>query len=271
MLIHFLNVGCGNMTLIHFPDGTTLLYDCNVTTGNESRVLGYLRKAMGAKKRINIFANSHRDADHMRGVKKVHALYPIGKVWDSGVEGTTTDTPEYRAYMDLRRKVGSKEVEARKRWDYGDARLRCMNSKNPNLSDANDQSLVFKIEYAGRSLLLAGDTSFRPWKENILPSYGDDVKAAILLASHHGSKSFFDDPSDEKNWYVAHIKKIKPAMTLVSVGQNPHGLPDQAALDLYEKHSTGSDKGNKVYTTQSKGNLKLTLTKSGGCSLATNQ
>ena len=28
---HFINVGCGNMVLLHLPDGKTMLYDCNVT------------------------------------------------------------------------------------------------------------------------------------------------------------------------------------------------------------------------------------------------
>jgi hypothetical protein len=31
-----------------------------------------------------------------------------------------------------------------------------------------------KIEHGGSSVLLAGDTSFRPWKEIILPFYSDE-------------------------------------------------------------------------------------------------
>lgn len=79
------------------------------------------------------------------------------------------------------------------------------------------------------------------------------------MRSHHGSLTYFDDPSDDEHYYTAHIKKIKPDMTLISVGPNVHDLPDEKALDLYEKFSSGSNKGNKVHTTEDKGNMKLTL------------
>ena len=79
-----------------------------------------------------------------------------------------------------------------------------MNSKDNRLSDANDQSIVMKIEYRGSGVLLTGDTSFRPWKNIIVPFYADTkLRTNILLASHHGSLTFFDDPSDNKYYYTA--------------------------------------------------------------------
>jgi len=272
MDIHFIDVGCGNMTLILFPKGTTYLYDCNVTDENEEAVLEYLSKAMGTRTLIDAFICSHRDADHMRGIEKVHEEFPIQLIWDPGVEGTTTDSPEYRTYMDLRRKVGSEEIKPRTYRTTDGVTVRWMNSKDDRLSDANDQSIVMKIEDDGSSVLLAGDTSFRPWKEIILRYYSDEKLAAnILLGSHHGSISFFDDPDDDKHYYTAHIKKIKPSMTFVSVGPNVHDLPDNKAIELYEKNSSGSDKGNKVYTTEDQGNMKLTLKGNGAWSLKVRQ
>ena len=44
LILHFIDVGCGNMTLICFPNGTTYLYDCNITNDNEGRVVAYLDK-----------------------------------------------------------------------------------------------------------------------------------------------------------------------------------------------------------------------------------
>lgn len=262
MEFHFINVGQGNMVLAHFPNGSTLLFDCNVTNENERTVLMYLRRAMGYRQEISAFVNTHRDADHMRGVRKVHAAVLIKQIWDSGVEGTTTNTPEYRDYMALRNSVGSILVPPNTRWDFATTRVICMNAKDPNYSNANDQSLVFKIEFNGGSVLLTGDTSYRPWKEKILPYHGHTVKADILLASHHGSKTFFDDPSDT-NWYVEHMRTIRPYITLVSVGPNVHGLPDREAVDLYTRLSTGSNQGHKVATTGSEGNMKLTMTSTG--------
>ena len=85
LFLHFLDVGCGNMTLILFPNGTTYLYDCNVTDDNEDDVLAYLGKAMGRRSTIQAFICAHRDAAHMRCLRTVQNLFPIGEIRDPGV------------------------------------------------------------------------------------------------------------------------------------------------------------------------------------------
>lgn len=272
MEIHFIDVGIGNMTLLRFPNGKTYLFDCNVTDDNEEDVIGYLSKAMGSRENIDVFICSHRDADHMRGIKKVHDEYPIGEIRDASVPGTTTDSPEYEDYMDLRRRLGGSTIKARKCRDVGNVRLRFMNAADDEFTDANDQSIVLKIEYGNSSTILAGDTSFRPWRERILPFYSDsDLSADILLGSHHGSLSFFDDPDDEQYYYMEHLRKINPDMTIISVGPNVHDLPDKEAMKFYKKYSSGSNKGNKVYATEDQGNMKLVLKSEGGWTIKKNQ
>ena len=56
-----------------------------------------------------------------------------------------------------------------------------------------------------------------------------------------------------------------------AVGPNSHGHPHEAAIKLYRKYSTGSDKGNKVYRTDTKGTMKLTLKDGGGWLLNTSK
>lgn len=266
MKIHFINVGEGNMILIQIPNSKTIIYDCNITEENEEDVLDYLSKNVS---NVDIFINSHRDADHMRGVKKIYDEFGITEIWDSGVAGTTTDSSEYIQYMNLYRKIG-REVKSQKKWTFGDCKLRIMNSENYDFDDANEQSLVVKLEYGNNGVMLPGDASYKSWKEFIENKYSDsDLSSDILLASHHGSISFFDDPNDKKNYYVSHIKKISPVMTIISVGDNDTH-PDKKAVELYKKYSRGSNKGNKVYTTLDKGNILLTL-KENGWNLKTNQ
>lgn len=267
MQIHFIDVGFGNMVLIR-TSTENVLYDCNLTEDNEGRVLRYLRRVLHAGV---IFVCSHRDADHMRGIRTLHSVFPISAIFDSGVTGTSPYSEEYQDYMHLRRSIGYREIKPRTYDTYGDTKFRWMNSKHEDYSDSNEQSIVLKLEHdGGSSCLLAGDTNFRPWKEKILPCYGQDVKSDIFLAPHHGSISFFDDPSDSRNYYVEHIKTINPAMTLISVGPNVHGLPHKKAVELYKKYSTGSDQGNKVFTTEDKGNMRLVL-ESGKWTLHSNQ
>lgn len=272
MDIHFIDVGFGNMTFLVMPQGPVIFCDCNITDDNKDRVLTYVKSVIGPGKPISVFITSHRDPDHMRGIKLLHAQHTIKEIWDSGVEGADTESAEYKAYMDLRRIVTSREIEARKYWDFGDTRLRCMNSKREGYTNPHEQSIVLKIQYKDSSALLAGDTTVRAWKEKILTDYSDeDLKASILLASHHGSMTFFEDPADAGNPFTAHMEKINPEMTLISIGPNVHNLPDKRAIELYESYSTGSSKGNKIYMTADKGTMKMHLEETGGWSLATKQ
>ncbi len=274
--LHFIDVGQGNMTLLRLPNAQVLLYDCNVTNENADYVLEYLSRYLRHKSKIDTFINSHRDADHMRGVSTIHEWYPIAHVWDSGVTGGTPNSAEYREYMTLRRDVGYTEIEPRKYWDKGIVRLRIFNSKNDDLPDnANAQSIVMKVVHrhpsAGSnpaSAMLTGDSDAVAWKD-IRKYYKDsELVCSILLASHHGSVTFFDDPGDEKNYYTSHLRAMSPAMTVISVGKdNAHGHPDDKALEFYEKYSTGSNKGNKLKRTDEHGSLILELKDDGGWSL----
>lgn len=259
MIIHFIDAGLGNMVLIR-TSVRDVLYDCNITDDNEERVLGYLGRALGMQASIELFICSH--PDYVHGIKRLHSAFPIGAICDSGVPGTSPDSNEYKDYMDLKQKLDYVQIKAMTNRMIGEASFRWLNSASPDYSDPDAQSVVLKIEdhVAGSSCLLAGHTNFRPWKEKILPFYNMRVKSDILFAPHHGSLSFFQDPSDPKNYYTEHIKMINPAITIISVGPNTQGLPDDKAVELYTKHTTG----NKVFTTQDKGNIRIVLKNNGG-------
>jgi len=265
-VIHFIDVGQGNMVLLEATDGKYYVCDCNITNDNEKSVLDYLGGVIGWDTRISAFICTHRDADHMRGIKKLHKSFPISSIWDSGHPGTTTNSTEYREYMDLRRAVGFKEKKKQTRQDLGMTRLRYLSAKDERLEkNANAQGLVIKVEHRNNnscssSAILTGDYDAETWRYGILQDYSaTDINTSILMGAHHGSITFFDDPADTQNYYTTHMEAITPAMTIISVGDNAHGHPDKKAIELYKKYSAGSNKGNKVYTTQDKGTMKLTL------------
>ncbi len=68
------------MQIILLPDGKVIIYDCNITDDNEEEVLSYVKKVIGAGTKIDVFINSHRDADHMRGIKKLHKKHAIQEI-----------------------------------------------------------------------------------------------------------------------------------------------------------------------------------------------
>ena len=272
-MVHFIDVGQGNMVLVQCSDGTNFMVDCNITDANKGRVLAYIANQIGRAGRLRAFICTHRDADHMRGVRTLHNSFPIGAVWDSGYPGTTTNTDEYLEYMRLRRDVGEWVIKKQTRYDYGYTRLRFLSAKDSRLPDnANDQGLVIKVEEqnlgktrAVGSAMLTGDGGSAVWAKGIMRDYAvSELSCSILMAAHHGSDTFFE--SSGSSYYTAHIEAMKPDMTVISVGPNNYGHPDATALRLYERFSKGSNRGNKVIRTDQKGTIKLEL-KAGGWNL----
>jgi beta-lactamase superfamily II metal-dependent hydrolase len=272
--VHFIDVGQGNMTLLQLDDGKNFLYDCNVTRENEGRILSYLADKIGINAHIDMFICSHRDADHIRGIKKINDFFPIKHVWDSGATGSTPDCNEYLEYMEIRRIVGFTELKSRTRYDFGNTRLRIMNAKNDVFANANAQSIVIKVVQRNSatntdydSVLLTGDTDAVTWKYISQKYNKNDLSCSLLLASHHGSLTYFNDPEDKKYYYTSHLEVKSPDMTIISVGSNGHGHPDDVSLKLYEKYSKGSNKGKKIFRTDKHGHLTATLNDRGGWKL----
>ena len=278
--VHFIDVGQGNMVLVQCADGTNFVVDCNITDANDCRIVEYVAKQIGQRGRLRAFICTHRDADHMRGVRTLHSVFPIQEIWDAGYPGTSTDTEEYQAYMRLRRELDAYEIQRGFQTDFRWTRLRFLSSKDGRLPDnANDQGLVIKIEERDANMarvlgstILTGDGSSAVWRDGIMKDYGtSDVSCDVLMAAHHGSSDFFDSPQEGRH-YAAHITAMAPALTVISVGKdNPYGHPDPDAVRWYTEHSSGLNNGDKIYRTDRQHTVKLTLKDGGGCSLATNQ
>ena len=121
-------------------------------------------------------------------------------------------------------------------------------------------SIVLKISYGGRDILLTGDSDWKSWKEKIVPNFKKMVKSDILVASHHGSRSFFTDEANDtidiqKNpdtTYMEAIEHIDPDVTLISCGKyETYHHPNKEAEALYKKYSSHS----QVYSTNNYGHL----------------
>lgn len=123
------------------------------------------------------------------------------------------------------------------------------------IKDQHTNCIVLLIEYKDKKLLLTGDSDWKSWKDSIIQQTEKDlVKSNILVASHHGSRSFFTDESNsnidaEENpdsTYLEHIDIICPDITLISCGKyETHHHPNAEAMEIY-KSSTSN---KQVYTT----------------------
>lgn len=121
--------------------------------------------------------------------------------------------------------------------------------------DQHTNCIVLLIEYKNKKLLLTGDSDWKAWRDSIINQTEQNlVKSNILVASHHGSRTFFTDESNNSidinknpdSTYLEHLDIICPDITLISCGKyETHHHPNEEAMELY-KSSTSN---NQVYTT----------------------
>lgn len=288
---YLINCQSGLMNLLIFPDDTVILFDCNVTENNEQEILNFLKYKIPKKykaenneyvQEIDIFVNSHRDIDHLRGLKKINENFKIKSIWDSGQSGANTDNADYNYYMYLRRKLKEENPNNLfvpvpsniKIKSLDGADIYCLaaeedfqenyiNEAKQSTRIQHTNSMVLLITYAGRKILLTGDSDWKSWKEKIVPNFKNREisfkNSDILVASHHGSRSFFtdevnnehiDENENPETTYIESIELINPVITLISCGDySEYHHPNQEAVELYEKYSSNK----QVYTTN---NLK---------------
>jgi len=243
---HFIDCGQGNMTALVTPDQRVVVNDCRLTKENQGRILRHLQAYLPwridadgqSRQWIDWFICSHRDQDHIHGLDLLHAAFPIRGVADPGTTSGSTDGAEYQIYMQLRREVGQARGEGavivprpsvQPVFDFGGARFYCLCSgvDDARADDGHFGNNVFVVDYAGNRVMLTGDSDWRAWNEKIVPAFAHTgvLKTTVLLASHHGSRSFFVDTNptiDEaiawKTAYAEHLPRLAPALTIISSG-----------------------------------------------------
>ncbi|MDD6793858.1 MAG: hypothetical protein PUE01_00355 [Clostridiaceae bacterium] len=296
LVFYLIDCGSGLMHLIIFPDKTVMLFDCNVTSDEEDRIIEFLKDHIPERydeekqeyiKEIDVFVNSHRDTDHLRGLKKVNSNFKIKSIWDSGQTGANPANDDYNYYMYLRRKLKAENQENlvvptptnSKLCTIGGTEIYCLAAEEDFVEDYDNgirmfneatkiqhtNSMVLLLEYGGRKMLLTGDSDWKSWKEKIVPNfatYNDNYENVdILIASHHGSRSFFTDENsndtidEEENpdtTYLESIKLINPVITLISCGDyKEYHHPNDDAMKLYNEWTSNK----QVYTTHNVGTI----------------
>lgn len=228
-------VGNGNCCLISI-DGINIVFDLRGDGDKTSyqQLRPYLPMRSG-KRYLDVLCISHGDMDHCgdftvwRGEVQQGRLI-IGSIWHSDFDRTDETS---RAVLPADYIALHEEIERRKGVKtptYGDLHvaLKAGDTEEqafsgltlpPDLSlrvfhptvediedpdwDENDCSLVIHLTVSGLTLLFAGDSSAKSWQERIIPDILDEdgqeewARASILVASHHGSFTFFGCDRDE--------------------------------------------------------------------------
>lgn len=276
--------GSGLMHLIIFPDNTVMLYDCNLLEENKDGILRLLHEVIPCKnvngktkQSIDIFVNSHRDTDHLRGLKYINEEFAIKSIWDSGQSGESPEDSDYQYFMNLKNRLKNESTDnlvvptpsdiAFRSFGKADVYILCdakdflQKDENCVLYESADRDqhtncLVMLITFSERKILLTGDSDWKSWRDNIVPNFENAQvnyeNTDILIASHHGSKTFFTNKEEinEEEYpddtYTKSIELINPKITLISCGDySQYHHPNTDAMELYKKYTSNK----QVYTT----------------------
>ncbi|MEC4748365.1 DNA internalization-related competence protein ComEC/Rec2 [Methylomicrobium sp. Wu6] len=173
-----------------------------------SAVLPYLQ-AQGADK-IDTLIVSHGDNDHIGGAHSILSALSVTKILTSAPASLALHAPSL--------------CKAGQTWQWDGVNFTMLAPKQLDPATDNNNSCVLKIESAHGAILLTGDieASAESWLVN---QYGNGLRADILVAPHHGSKT-----SSTR----AFLDTVQPQYVLIPSGyRNQFGHPHPSVLERY--------------------------------------
>lgn len=230
--VTFLDVGQGNSALVVFPGGKKMLIDGggfprDYFDVGKMVVAPYLwhSKIMS----IDYLVLSHPQADHMNGLRFIARFFHPKEFWHNGDEVKTASYKELTDIVESKgiKKVlpadmaGGRQINGAKVEVLHPLKGNNSSSLNNKRTGLNNNSLVLKITYGGKSILFSGDLEEQGEKV-LISNAGRAVKTDILLSPHHGSKS-----SSTKQF----LRMTRPGTCVISSGEgNFFGFPHQQTL-----------------------------------------
>lgn len=235
---YFLDVGQGDSALFVF-NNKTILIDAGETDMGD-RVVADLDR-LGVT-RIDLLVATHPHSDHIGGMQRVLAAFPVGRVLDTGLPHPSSIYENFLKTLD-RKNIPYTLAEQGQTIDI-DPSLRILVLPPPAQrfgDDPNTNSVVLRISYGTIDFLMTGDAGGEA--EDALVKSGYALDAEILKVGHHGS---------EYSTSKAFLDRVNPEVAVISVGEgNPYGHPHRKTLDAL------GAAGIRVYRTDQDGTVRI--------------
>lgn len=234
-LIHFIDVGQGESTLIQTPDKIVLI-DAGERNGIAA---GYLIQQNISH--IDIAIATHPHSDHIGGFLDVFELFTIGELIDPGVVHTTLTFERYLTQifeLDIPFIIGRKGMKR----ELGEgAFLEILYPEEPSDQNLNAASIVVKLTLGDFSALFTGD--IERGSEIELLKEKEKLKSNLLKVAHHGGAT---------SSQTAFLNEVKPEVAVIFCGQNnAFGFPAMEVISRLNHFNT------KVFRTDLHGHIIL--------------
>ena len=216
--ISYIDLGQGSSSLVTLASGRTMLIDggSNTSSGfdiGERVIAPFLRQKR--LWRLDDLIITHPDSDHYNGLAYIIRHFRPQRLW---INGDHREMKPYKKLLLLAKRSGVQLKEPAAGEILADAppaRVSFLYGGFPdNIDDlsVNDRSLVVNVTHQRISFLFPGDLGIRG--EELLVRSNPAIKADILLAPHHGSRSSSS---------ALFIDAVDPRIIVVSSGPNVRG------------------------------------------------
>lgn len=235
--VHFIDVGQADSILIQYGNENMLIDAGN--NDDENTLKNYIN-SLGIKE-FKYVVGTHAHEDHIGSLDYIINSFKVGKVYFPKVSAST------KTFENLLNAVNNKGMKftiptVGESFNLGDAKCTILGPNGSTYTDANNYSIVIKLEYGSNSFLFTGDAEDVSEKEML--SSGLNLKSDVLKAGHHGSKSSTTDEF---------LNAVNPKYAVLSVGKdNDYGHPNKETLDKF------SERKIKVYRTDESGTIVAT-------------
>ena len=240
--VHFLDVGSADAIILHCGEVTVLVDAGTVDCGTE--ICRYLRR-MGVET-LTLAVNTHPDKDHLGGFVQVLREFPPQAYWEPEVpESLIPASEEYsltRAALE-EMDIPVSQVGAGGSLSLGPMTIEVLGPITQS-DDSNNGSLVLKVSYEGKAILLMGDAE-EPEEEAILNS-GVDMGCDVLKVGHHGSNT---------STSAQLLQQARPQYAVISAGSGRP--PNEEVLQRLQENRA------EVYRTDTQGSIVLSITEEG--------
>ncbi|MDX9691190.1 MAG: DNA internalization-related competence protein ComEC/Rec2 [Acholeplasmataceae bacterium] len=223
--IYFLDVGQGDSIYIESPG-------CNILVDAYSNTKQFLvNKGIYS---LDYMILTHSDHDHIKEAREIIESIRVKQLLINAFD------QNHEHYTILPKTMKANDI------------IHCKNlelyflSPGKDYGNPNDNSIVFQLKVADKTILFTGDIEVETEKHLIF-NYKEKLKSDIIKVPHHGSST---------SSHKAFIDYVKPTYAIISVGEhNKYNFPNDDVIDHYLMLNT------KIYRTDHHGTIQYTISK----------
>ena len=232
MEVWVLDVGNGDSILVRFPSGRTMLVDGGIRAGRRDAGLQVILPFMRSQgiDEIDVVVGTHPHNDHIGGLVTVLEQVRVGHYLDSGLADSTWASIRLAEAIRSRGiryaavaagdSLAGLGVGALVLHPHANDQIRNLNSHQEN-----SRSVVIRLEWKGRAVLLTGDIERDTDRD--LARWGPRLKADLLKVAHHGSRT-----SSSPTFLDA----VEPNVVAISCGRgNSYGHPSGEVVSRFKE------------------------------------